>query len=95
MSILSDIASYVQGLDLSKEDPLKFLVEDNIRTNPFHKYIVRKIVSQLKVEDHIHGLGPALKTGNVRDILRPNSRKFGPNINEKHNRQKRFKIKFN
>ena len=42
MSILSDIASYVQGLDLSKEDPLKFLVEDNIRTNPFHKYTTAK-----------------------------------------------------
>ena len=58
-----------EQLDLEKTDPLEFLIEDNLSTNPNHKYIVRKIVSQLEVRDHINNMGPALMTNNPKQIL--------------------------
>lgn len=73
MSKASDIASYISGINLEGKNPLEFLIEDNIRTNPYHKYLVRKIVSQLEVRDHIHNMGPALVTDDERAILRTNS----------------------
>ena len=58
-----------EQLDLEKTDPLDFLIEDNLSTNPNHKYIVRKIVSQLEVREHINKMGPALMTNNSKQIL--------------------------
>lgn len=84
MSKVSEISNYIQGINLEGKNPLEFLIEDDIRTNPYHKYVVRKIISQLSVEEHIHRLGPALKTEDTRAILRTNSKWTKSNINKKY-----------
>lgn len=67
------ISDYVGNISFDKKNPLDFLIEDNISTNPYHKYIVRKIISQLEVRDHIHFLGPALNIDYTEEIFRTNN----------------------
>lgn len=69
MNKVSSISKYIDKIDLKDIDSLKFLIEDTIRTNPYHQYIVRKIISQLGVRNHIHLMGPALKTNRTEDIF--------------------------
>lgn len=73
MSNIDLISDCISKIDLTGRDPLEFLIENNINTNPFHNYIVRKIVSQLEVRDHIHNLGAALKIDDPKSILRSNN----------------------
>jgi hypothetical protein len=73
MNKVSSISKYIDKIDLKDIDSLKFLIEDTIRTNPYHQYIVRKIISQLGVRNHIHLMGPALKTNRTEDIFRTDS----------------------
>ena len=67
------IEDYVRSISFDKKNPIEFFLEDGMSVNPYHHYIVRKVISQLKVQDHIHSLGPVLKTNYVEDILRTNN----------------------
>lgn len=70
MSKIDNIVNYIRGIDLDGKNPLEFLIEDNIRTNPYHKYVIKKIISQLSVRDHINGMAPALKADYPKSIFR-------------------------
>lgn len=85
MSKVSEISNYIQGINLEGKSPLEFLIEDDIRTNPYHKYVVRKIISQLEVQEHIHRIGPSLQIENPREILRTSNKWTKSNIDEKYN----------
>lgn len=70
MGRINDISNYISTINLGEVNSLIFLSEDNLRTNPYHKYVIRKIISQLEVRDHIHFLEPVLGENCPERLLR-------------------------
>ncbi len=56
---------------VDENNAITFLIDGKKKNNSFYNYLVRKILSQLEVKDHVYPIGPSLLVYDTREIISP------------------------